>query len=69
VVPRVVGLSLARAKARIRTRHCSVGRVKRKFSTLKKKGKVLAQSPKAGKNLKRGAKVNLVVGKGPKRRT
>jgi beta-lactam-binding protein with PASTA domain len=30
---------------------------------------VLAQAPKAGKHLKRGAKVNLVVGKGPKKRT
>ena len=68
MVPRVVGLSLARAKARIRSRHCSVGHVTRKFSTLKKNGKVLAQVPKAGKHLKRGAKVNLVVGKGPKRR-
>jgi beta-lactam-binding protein with PASTA domain len=69
VVPRVVGRSLARAKASIRSHHCTVGQVTRKFSTLKKKGKVLAQAPKAGKRLKRGAKVNLIVGKGPKRGT
>jgi beta-lactam-binding protein with PASTA domain len=65
----VVGLSLPRAKARIRSHHCSVGQVTKKFSTRKKSGKVLAQAPKAGKHLKRGAKVNLVVGKGPRRHT
>jgi hypothetical protein len=43
--------------------------VTKKFSTRKKSGKVLAQAPKAGKHLKRGAKVNLVVGKGPRRHT
>jgi beta-lactam-binding protein with PASTA domain len=64
----VVGLSLPKAKAKIKNHHCSIGRVTRKFSTLKKTGKVLAQAPKAGNHLKRGAKVNLVVGKGPKRR-
>jgi beta-lactam-binding protein with PASTA domain len=69
VVPRVVGLSLAKAEARIRSHHCTVGRVTKKFSTLKKKGKVLAQTPKPGKRLNRSAKVNLLVGKGPKRRT
>jgi beta-lactam-binding protein with PASTA domain len=69
VVPRVIGLSLPKAKARIRNHRCSVGRVTKKFSTLKKRGKVLAQAPKAGKHLKRGAKVNLIVGKGPKRRS
>jgi beta-lactam-binding protein with PASTA domain len=69
VVPLVVGLPLPRAKTRIRNHHCSVGRVTKKFSIRKKKGKVLRQAPKAGKHLKRGAKVNLVVGKGPRRHT
>ena len=68
VVPRVVGLKLPKAKARIVGHHCRVGRVTKKFSTLKKKNKVLAQKPKAGKRLKRGTKVNLLVGKGPRRR-
>jgi beta-lactam-binding protein with PASTA domain len=63
-----VGLTLPKAKTRIRSRHCSVGRVTKKFSTLKKKGKVLAQAPRAGKRLKRGARVNLVIGKGARRR-
>lgn len=67
-MPHVVGLSLPKAKTRIRSHHCSVGRVTRKFSTLRKQGKVLAQAPKPGKHLRRGAKVNLIVGKGARRR-
>jgi beta-lactam-binding protein with PASTA domain len=68
VVPKVVGLKLAKAKARIKKAHCRVGKVTKRFSTRKKKGRVLSQRPKPRKTLKSGAKVNLVVGKGPKRR-
>jgi beta-lactam-binding protein with PASTA domain len=60
----VVGLKLAKAKARIRARHCRVGTITRKPSTPAKKGRVLAQRPKAGKTLRRGAKVSLKVGRG-----
>jgi beta-lactam-binding protein with PASTA domain len=67
VVPRLVGLKLAKASKRIVSRHCRVGRVKREFSTVKKRGIVLTQAPKPGKRLQRGARVNLVVGKGPKK--
>jgi eukaryotic-like serine/threonine-protein kinase len=65
-VPRLVGNGLAKAKTKIRKAHCQVGRVTRTFSSVKKKGKVLGQSPKAGRRFKNGAKVNLTVGKGPK---
>jgi beta-lactam-binding protein with PASTA domain len=68
VVPRVVGLSLRRAKARIVGHHCRVGRVTRKFSILKNTGKVVVQAPRPGRRLKTGARVNLVIGKGPRRR-
>jgi uncharacterized repeat protein (TIGR01451 family) len=67
-VPKVVRLKLVKAKARIRARHCRVGKVRKKFSTRRKKGKVIAQKPKAGKTLAAGAKVALTVGKGPRRR-
>ena len=67
-VPKAVGLKLGKAKTRIVKAHCRVGKVTRKFSTRKKKGKVLAQKPKRGKTLAKGAKVNLTVGKGPRRR-
>ena len=65
-VPKVVGLKLAKAKAKIRGAHCGVGKIKKKFSSRKKKGRVLAQKPKPGKTLTGGSKVNLTVGKGPK---
>jgi beta-lactam-binding protein with PASTA domain len=63
-VPNVVGLKLAKAKLRIRTRHCTVGTITRTVSSEAKKGRVLAQRPKAGKILRRGARVNLRVGRG-----
>jgi Divergent InlB B-repeat domain/PASTA domain/Domain of unknown function DUF11 len=66
VVPRVVGLTLAKARARIAKAHCRVGKITRKLSSRKKKGRVIAQSPTRGKILRSGSKVNLTVGKGPR---
>ena len=67
VVPRVVGLKLNAAKTRIRRARCRVGRVTRRFSSRRKRGKVIAQSPRAGRRFAVGHRVNLVVGKGPRR--
>ena len=63
----MVGLKLKKAKAKIRKRHCRVGKITRKTSSLAKRGRVLSQKPKAGKTLRAGARVNLKVGKGPRR--
>ena len=63
VVPKVVGLKLAKAKTKIKKAHCRVGKVTKKHSSKKKRGKVIKQSPKAGKKLKVNSKVNLTVGK------
>jgi PASTA domain len=60
VVPRVVGFRLARAKARIRSANCRLGRVRRVRST--RAGRVLGQSPRAGTRRPRGTRVNLVIG-------
>jgi beta-lactam-binding protein with PASTA domain len=60
----VVGQKLAKAKSRIARAHCRVGKITRKHSSARKKGKVIGQSPRAGRRLANGAKVNLVVGKG-----
>ena len=60
-VPRVVGLRLAKAKARIRKAHCSVGRIRRMSS--RRVGRVIKQSPRPGARRPRGARVNLVVGR------
>jgi beta-lactam-binding protein with PASTA domain len=65
-VPRVVGLTLAKAKAKVKRAHCGVGKIRKKFSSQKKKGRVLSQKPKPGKVLPSGSKVSLTVGKGPR---
>jgi beta-lactam-binding protein with PASTA domain len=62
-VPKVVGLKLARAKKRIRARHCRVGKITRKHASPRLRGRVIRQRPKAGRTLRNGARVNLTVGK------
>jgi beta-lactam-binding protein with PASTA domain len=64
VVPRVVGMSLVKARAKVRRANCRVGTISRKASTRAKNGRVLAQAVKAGRTLRSGARVNLTVGKG-----
>lgn len=61
VVPRVVGLPFARAAAAIRGAGCSVGRVRRIASSLVPRGRVIAQSPAAGRRLAARARVHLEV--------
>jgi PASTA domain/Divergent InlB B-repeat domain len=68
IVPKVVGKSLAKARAAITKAHCKVGKVTRKASSARKKGKVIGQSPKAGKQMRNGARVNVTVGRGPLRK-
>lgn len=63
VVPNLVGKSLAKARATIAKAHCKAGSITRRNSNARKNGKVVGQSPAAGKRLRNGAKVNLVVGK------
>ncbi len=63
IVPRVIGMKLARARTRIRSRRCSVGRVRRARSRRARVGRVLKQTPRVGANRPRGTKVNLVVGR------
>jgi beta-lactam-binding protein with PASTA domain len=65
VVPNVIGQKLAKARARITRRHCRVGKVIRKHSTLAMKGRVIAQSPKASaRKRQNGFRIRLTVGKG-----
>jgi ABC-type transport system substrate-binding protein len=61
VVPWVLGMTVSRARARIRSRHCLVGRVRHRRS--RKVGRVVGQTPRAGAIRARGTKVNLVVGR------
>ena len=64
MVPNVLHLKLAKAKAKIRKRHCGVGKITRKHSSLANKGRVFKQNPKASaKKRANGFRVKLTVGK------
>jgi beta-lactam-binding protein with PASTA domain len=62
VVPKVIGRALPKAKRLIMMAHCRVGRVTRKTSSRRLQGRVLKQSPKAGKRRPNGTRVSLTVG-------
>jgi beta-lactam-binding protein with PASTA domain len=64
VVPNVLHLRLAQAKAKIRRRHCGVGHVKRKHSSRANRGRVIKQNPRGSSRRRRnGFPVNLTVGR------
>ena len=67
-VPRVKHERLVKARRTIRGAHCAVGRVRRVFSKQVRKGRVIAQRPRAGTRLAAGSKVRLVVSKGTRTR-
>jgi hypothetical protein len=60
VVPKLKGKKLKAAKKALGRADCKVGTIQRRQG---KRGKVIKQSPKPGKVLAPGAKVNLTVGK------
>ena len=62
-VPNVRGKNLAVARAGITKAHCSVGKVKRKASKVRR-NRVISQNPKAGTTLPTRGKVSLVVSRG-----
>jgi hypothetical protein len=64
IVPRLRGRTLTKAKALLARAHCSVGKVTRVRSRVKR-GVVIRQSPRAGLRRARGAKVALRVSRGP----
>ena len=64
MVPNVLHLKLAKAKAKLKRRHCGVGKITRKHASLANKGRVIKQSPKASaKKRPNGFRVRLTVGK------
>ena len=62
-VPAVRGKTLAQAKRVIRARRCRLGGVRYGWSSVRK-GRVIRQVPRAGRTLRAGAKIALVVSKG-----
>lgn len=67
VVPNVRGKTLRAARASIKRNHCRVGRVRRIFSGRTKAGRVVSQTPRAGRRLPVGARINVVLSKGKRR--
>jgi beta-lactam-binding protein with PASTA domain len=66
-VPALVGKTLPRARKLLVVRHCRLGLVGKAHSSSKMKGRVLKQRPKPGKRMARNARVNVVLGRGPRR--
>lgn len=62
-VPKLVGLTRAKAAARLKAANCAAGTVKRRRGAKKLVGRVVAQGKKAGTSLPAGAKVGLTVGR------
>jgi beta-lactam-binding protein with PASTA domain len=63
-VPNVLHLTLAKARAKIRTRHCRVGAITKKHSSARNRGRVIKQSPKASSRRRsNGYRVRLTVGR------
>jgi hypothetical protein len=63
-VPNVRGRTVAAAQRLLAARSCRTGAVKRAYSAKVKAGRVISQEPAAGKSLRRGSKVDLVVSRG-----
>jgi hypothetical protein len=61
-VPSLTGKKLKKAKKRLKTADCKIGKVKRKGDVTAKTGKVVKQNPKPGKTLAPGSKINVTLG-------
>jgi hypothetical protein len=62
--PRTKGMKLLAAERALRRAHCRVGRIKHVSSKKIRRGRVMGTSPRVGRRLKAGAKVELSVSKG-----
>jgi beta-lactam-binding protein with PASTA domain len=56
---------MSAAKRSITSHDCTVGRIKKEFSSRIKRNHVISQQPRPGRRLRLGAKVRLVVSRGP----
>jgi hypothetical protein len=62
VVPRLPrGRHLSAVERRIRASHCSVGRIRHTRRTRLRRGLVVRLSPRSGRHLRRGARVDVVL--------
>jgi len=63
-VPKTKGMKLNAAEKALRRAHCTVGKVKRHKSRTVRSGRVMSTTPRAGRVLKAGTKIELFVSKG-----
>jgi hypothetical protein len=63
-VPRVKGMKLRAAEKSLRNAHCKVGKVKHVSSRKLARGRVTSSTPRAGRRLRAGSKIELFVSKG-----
>ena len=63
-VPRTKGMKLPAAEKTLRRSHCKVGKIKKQTSRAVRRGRVTSTSPRAGRTLRAGRKVELFVSKG-----
>jgi hypothetical protein len=63
-VPKTKGMKLSTAKRALRRAHCRVGKVKPVKSHSVRRGRVASTTPRPGRRLRAGAKVELFVSKG-----
>jgi beta-lactam-binding protein with PASTA domain len=66
-VPKLLGKTLPPARRLLRAAHCRLGQVAYTLTTARKRGRIVAQRPRAGARRNAGARVNVVVGRGPRR--
>jgi VCBS repeat-containing protein len=67
-VPNVKGKTVRAARIALNRAKCTLGRVTRAYSSRLRAGRVVAQSRRPGARLPRGARVNVVVSRGKRRR-
>jgi hypothetical protein len=68
IVPRLRGRTLLAARRAVKRRHCVLGRVRRAYSPVIRRGRVLSQRPAPGVRRPHGTKVNLTISRGPRSR-
>jgi hypothetical protein len=67
-VPRLRGLMLIGAKRALVKRGCALGRISRTHSRRVRRGRIVAQRPRPGLRMRRGAKVAVELSRGRRRR-
>jgi len=63
-VPKIKGMKLGAAEKALRRAHCKVGKIKHENSRTVRRGRVASTTPRAGRKLKAGSKIELFVSKG-----